>query len=312
MVSVKRSRFRFLAAAVVLLRSASPQALAQAPDAGGDATTHYQNGVRLYYQEGNVHDALVEFQRSYELSRNWQILFALGQASYEVRDHAAALQWFQKYLLDGGAAVPSERRKVVETDIEELKRRVGRVTVESNVAGAQVSIDDRSIGVTPLANHVVNVGEHRVTVSLPGWQAATKNVLVAMRDSVNVSMTLDRLASDVPFAPTPATETRDSVRPIAWPYFVVAAAGAGMGAVFGVLALGRRSDLDSLCDARLCPESAHGTWDSMHRYAVASTVGFATSIVSGAVGTYFSLRGRRQLAVGAGTGSWQLALTGSF
>ncbi len=275
-------RLRFLPVLGVLA-AVSIAVAAEPPIVGDEARSHYQNGVKLYYDEGNVVAAIVEFRRAYDLSKNWQILFALGQASYELRDHAAALSWFSKYLRDGGPRVPAERRKTVEGDIEQLTKRIARITVRCNVAGADVRVDGQAIGQVPVSDHVLNVGEHEVTVSRVGWETVSRRVLLAMRDAE--VLTFDLKAVGTPIASS-------NGRAAVWPYFGAAALAAGLGIGFGLAALDEKSTLDSSCPEKLCAETSRAAWNAMHRDAIISTAAFATSIATAVVGTVVVLRGR--------------------
>ena len=69
---------------------------------------------------------------------------------YQLLDYAAALQALEKYLHDGGGEVPAAKRSEVERELGKLRARVAKLEIVSNVAGAQVTIDDVAVGTTPL------------------------------------------------------------------------------------------------------------------------------------------------------------------
>jgi hypothetical protein len=278
-----------LAAAVSLVQPRG----ARAADDGRSSAAHFQNGVELY-SEGNVAGAVAEFRRAYELSKNWKILFNLGQASYELRDYAAALRWFSLYLRDGGQEVAAERRRSIEADIANLRRRVGTISVVSNVPGAEVSVDGRLVGVAPLADLTVNVGEHRVVASKPGWESASRTVVIAMHDRVDVRLDLRALPPpDASSGTPPGARAGTSVRqgPRVWPYFAAAGLALGAGATFGMRALANKAALDLQCPMGRCPATAEPTYSSMSRNATIATIGFATALVGAGLGTFLWLRG---------------------
>lgn len=74
----------------------------------------------------------------------------------------------------------------------------------------------------------------------------------------------------------------------------VGAVGVGVGAVFGVMALGSKSDAEKACPeaggARHCPSSAADTLDSNSRNALIADIGIGVGLVAAAVGTYFIIK----------------------
>ena len=72
-------------------------------------------------------------------------------------------------------------------DIEKLKARVANLEIVSTVPEADVTINDVSVGRTPLAKPIlVSAGRHKVTVSKAGFTAATKVIEIASGDSLKV------------------------------------------------------------------------------------------------------------------------------
>ncbi len=60
--------------------------------------------------------------------------------------------------------------------------------------------------------------------------------------------------------------------------------GLVIGSVFGILALGTKSTLDSHCVNKTCPASEQSDIDSLSTKSTVSTVGFGVGIVGVAVG----------------------------
>src|SRR5262249_38600019 len=68
---------------------------------------------------------------------------------------------------------------------------VARLRITTNVEGAEVFVDDISVGHSPLAEPVlVNAGLRRVSVSKDGYPVTAKSVTVAGGDKVDVSVEL--------------------------------------------------------------------------------------------------------------------------
>ena len=213
-----------------------------------EAGKHFQRGVTLY-GETDYRGALVEFKRAYELAPNPAVLYNIGETEYQLRDYASALTTFERYLLDSGPG--DSHRAEVEANVRELKSRVGRLTITTVPRGAEVSIDDRSLGKAFENPVVVGVGHLKVTASMPGRSTATQYIDVAAEDDVSVLMQLPVAAprSAEPVAgglmltePPPAPSRRSSLRTAGWIATGVLAVGAG---VMGVLAIKEASDLRS-------------------------------------------------------------------
>jgi hypothetical protein len=263
----------------------TPPARPAAPEPAGDATAqaaaHYARGVKLY-QEDDFRAALIEFNRAYELAPNWAVLYNLGQSYYQLRDYPSALNTLEKYVQVGGANIPADRRSQVDREIGELRGRVAHVTLIANVEAADLTLDDTSIGKTPLATPiVVGAGRHKLTATKLGYVTTNKVVDIAGGDTLSIQINLTQ-------EPTPVVvrEPRNYTPAIVSGAFGVA--GIAVGTVFGVLALGNKSNLNTACNsAKICPTSSQNDIDGLSRNGAISTVGFAVGAAGLVVGGYF-------------------------
>ncbi|MBK8252181.1 MAG: PEGA domain-containing protein [Polyangiaceae bacterium] len=161
------------ATALLALATAAPaQAPSAQPTASASAepdenTQRFVRGVKLF-REGDFRSALVEFRRFYEATKNFKVLYNIGQAEFEVQDYAGALASFKRYLELGGAEIDAARKAEVEAEIKGLADRVASVHIESNVAGADVLIDDVIVGKTPLNAVTVSMGRRKVVLQKDG------------------------------------------------------------------------------------------------------------------------------------------------
>jgi tetratricopeptide (TPR) repeat protein len=146
------------------------------------ARTHFQKGVQLY-DEGDYPAAIAEFQRAYTLQPTYRLLYNFGQVSYELQDYAGAERHFRAYLLDGGSDIPASRRSEVEHELEVLGSHIGVLHLQTDRAGARLSVDERLVGTTPLEKPVhVNPGRRRVGAELAGYARITETVDVKAGD----------------------------------------------------------------------------------------------------------------------------------
>ncbi len=252
-----RSRRRVwlsLAALFIGLAQGPRPAVAQAKDEPTaaqqeEASERFRRGVKLY-KARDYTAAWVEFKRAYELFPNYNVLYNLGQTSRELKDYATALTSYEEYLLQGGNEVTAARKKEVQASIEELKQTVGRITVSTNVEGAEIFIDDVAVGTSPLPKAVVvNVGQRRIVATKSGFTEARRAIEIAGTDAVEVKLELVSTAQKP--GPTPITPPPAPVEPEpAPPYgaFIalgVTGASAIVTGVLGGLALSAQSDLDA-------------------------------------------------------------------
>ncbi len=282
-VSPRRSRAIALALLVLggssLVAPAPARADIGAVDAAArEAATHFDRGVKLY-DEQDWRAALIEFERAYALLPHFRVLFDIGQCRYQLRDYVGALGAFQKYLAQGGTELPPARRDQAQSAVDELRGRVAHLRVTADVDGAEITVDDAVVGTTPLAAPLlVGTGRRKIAASKPGRVSAVRVIDVAGDDAVDVAFRL-------PPAASPDSKTLDGRatpgRPVALAIvsFAFAAAGAGVGTVFGVLAMDDKRQLDRACVAKMCPASSQSVIDDSQRNATIATIGVAAAAV---------------------------------
>ncbi len=177
-----RARLLHAALALALIGAAPSLAHAQeAPsaEARAEARSHFERGTDLY-NEGRLDAALAEFQRAYEVSPAYPVLYNVGRVHAELGHPVEASRAFAQYLSEGGDTIAAARRREVEALLATQLARVGRVRVESNVAGSVVSIDGADVATTPLAEPLeVGAGHHTVGLRAPGYESATLAVDLA-------------------------------------------------------------------------------------------------------------------------------------
>lgn len=254
---VRRSAAWALVAAIVASSAAAHA------DSKDSARSHFEHGVELY-REGDFRSALIEFQRAYEASPNYKVLYNLGQTNLELQDYAGALKALRGYLDGGGRAVPAARRNQVEADIKRLESRVAHVDITVNVPDADVTIDDVSIGKSPLHGAVlVSEGRRKIAATKVGMTSASRVIDVAGGDNPKVTLELVEPKGPQtvivpvqtpephepppvqPLQPTPAVRTTTGPSTAFWVGVVVTGGLAVTTGVLGGLALGAKSTFDS-------------------------------------------------------------------
>lgn len=184
---------------------------ARAADPEREARERYDNAIKLY-EEGAYDAALVELNRAAELRPSYKLYYNIGQVRYAMHDYASAIEAYRQYLDKGGDKIPSARRDQVQKELNELAQRVAKLTVDVDVPGAEILIDDVLAGTSPLAAPlVVNSGIRLVTVRHPDYLPQTRRVTLAGSTQDKVSFMLVGHGSGpegVPATPTAAPATK--------------------------------------------------------------------------------------------------------
>jgi PEGA domain len=207
-------------------------------EALAEAATRYSRGLALA-QEENHRGALVEFRRAYDLTKEYRVLYNIGQVCNFLQDYVCTITSFETYLVRGGTDLRDERRAEVEGLIAKLKPRIASLSIQANVFGADVSIDDAPGGKTPIEAPVrLNPGPHKIAVTMAGKVPFTRSFETAGGDHVVMKVEL----KDVPPPPSAALDkgaprAASRVTPLSWVGWSAGAALAIGSGTFAALAL---------------------------------------------------------------------------
>jgi hypothetical protein len=259
------------------------------PAAKDKAQALLKEGSALYKQ-ADFGAALEKFEAAYALYPSPKLQFNIAQADRELGRIVEAVQAFETFLAQAPDAAP-EIVGEARQSLAELKLKLGQLRVDV-VAGAQVQVDDRAVGVTPLTRIVwLLPGRHRVAIKHPSYLPASANIIVSAGEIQTVAPKLVRVgeatAAPVPApvpapapapapavvpAPPPSTPEATVTAPVApapsagasfskpWYFWTAAAATVaftGGGIVAGLSANSKFHGLETGCGAKteLCSDS---------------------------------------------------------
>jgi hypothetical protein len=112
---------------------------------------------------------------------------ALYQGGQLGEAHTAYTEWLAQY----GAKAPAAKKKTAETRLKELGEKTGAVTISVNEAGAEIVIDDKRVGTSPLAAPLrLTAGPHRVRITKEGFLPFDQAPNVAAGGATAVQATL--------------------------------------------------------------------------------------------------------------------------
>ena len=244
---------------------------------------HFNRGVE-YVHDGDLKGALIEFKRAYAVSPNYRVLYNLGQVANALGRYTEAQDYFQRYLNDGQEEVTSERKRDVEAHLSKLAGRIATLVLSTNVPGAEIFVDDVSVGTSPLQGPVkVSSGTRTVAAVSTGRPRVSQVVDVAGGDTVALQLNFPQ-NNEVASAPAPlpaiasqpqrAAEAR-SGNPALWLGITSGALLVGAG-VMGYLTI---RDAESYDDAVARKTSVRELEDLDSR---ASTKALVTDVLLGA------------------------------
>jgi hypothetical protein len=201
-----RNGMKQIALLLVLLAPLATERVARA-DAKEEARRHFDRAVELV-DDGQLDGALVEFQRSYELTYHFAVLYNIGQVLVSLARPVEAFDAYQRYLTEGRDKVPAARRAEVEKEMVRQKARIATIEIRGLPDGAVVRVDGREIGRVPMSAALrVGVGKHAIAATADGYDAAATEITVAGEDHKVVNLPLARSAAPAalpPPAPPPA------------------------------------------------------------------------------------------------------------
>lgn len=188
---------RRLALLIALALAWSPLRAEAAADARVAAKAKLVQGAESL-KRGDYQEALQRYEEAYALVPSPKIHYNFGLVYRGLGRNADALSAFERFLSDAKDASPDTRAKA-ERQREELVKNVGTLAVTCDVDGAEISIDGRSHGTTPLKAPIyLDAGPHQLVVVKGGAQHNQRLQVVAGKPLTVAA----RLAS-VPSAPPP-------------------------------------------------------------------------------------------------------------
>ncbi|MGB8299255.1 MAG: PEGA domain-containing protein [Polyangia bacterium] len=155
------------------------------------------------YEKGDYAGALEKFTAAYSAYPSPKLMFNIGQADRDLSRPVEALEAFEKFLASDTNASP-ETTADARRAVAELQEQLGRIRVDCETSGAEVSLDGKSVGLTPLPDLIwATPGRHQITASHESMTPALENVDVTAGSVGTVTPRLLPLASPVAAAPVP-------------------------------------------------------------------------------------------------------------
>lgn len=165
---------------------AAPAEPAPAPVAPAQPPTDAQAKARAQsllsegtaaYGRGDYAMALDKFTAAFRIFPSPKLWFNIGQANRDLGRPVEAAAAFDRFLRAGGDA-PPETLAEARRSAAELKAKLGQIKVTCAVDGAEITIDGKQVGSTPLGEMIwTTPGRHQIAVQRPGYTPAIQDVV---------------------------------------------------------------------------------------------------------------------------------------
>ena len=290
-------RLRRVARASLFLGVASALSFVSSSAHAGDPAAAREQ-VKLGYQlaqDGKCEEAIPHFVESLRLDTKAITLINLAACEEKTGKLADALgHWVEarsRAQAENNAAIEEEAEKKAKA----LEAKVPKLTL--SLAGAPADIEVLRDGVTLGAASMgvplpVNPGAHVLVVKSKKFEDTTESVTIAEGEQKRVELKVGTVKKAVVAPPAPVTGPGPEgepkgVSPLVFAGFGVAVVGIGVGAVTGIMTLGKGSDAKTACPGGACTSSqAVDDAKSGKTLGTISTIAFAVGGVGAAVGIY--------------------------
>jgi hypothetical protein len=188
-ISLTKAKVRYLAVLWVTIGTLLCSAAAFA-DAKQDARSHFDRALSLV-DDGQFSEALIEFNRCYELAPHFAVQYNIAQAHIALAHPVQAVEALDRYLKEGGKAIPASRRNSVQNEILRQNARIATLNITVRPDGSTVRVDGNDLGTSPLKEPIrLGLGAHVVSASLAGYVTVDKNVELAGQDKQTLEIVL--------------------------------------------------------------------------------------------------------------------------
>jgi hypothetical protein len=141
--------------------------------------------------------ALVGFERAYALSSDPSLLLEVARLENEVGSPARAAHALEVFLDRPSARTPAPQRQLALNRLKALSSQTARVTVQTNVQGAEAELEaDRGVARSDgfVVSLLLDVGERRINLSKPGYETQTVSLTLEPGEVRTMRVDLDKAA----------------------------------------------------------------------------------------------------------------------
>ncbi|WP_394822335.1 PEGA domain-containing protein [Pendulispora albinea] len=253
-----------------------------------EAKKNFQAG-ETKFKAGDFAGALSAFQTSDSLKPTPQGAHYIALSQDKLGQYPEAVAAYERFLSEVPANMKKEGEEATKR-VSEIKAMPGKVHVEAAPAAAKITVDGAPTASPAPADLELAPGKHAIHVAADGFVAQDKEVDVTFASKQNVKVELEAAAPPPVAAPVPAAEPPPPAAPETpppaprskVPAFVtggVALAAAGVGTVFGIMALSDKSDFDKNPTAAKADDGENHALIADMAIGVAITLGITSAVL---------------------------------
>jgi hypothetical protein len=252
------------------------------PATAEDAREHFKRGEAAY-QKGSYDLAISEWTAAYAADSRPRIQYNIYQARERLGQLPEAAEALQKYLSTADPDDPYYADATARMASLQQRLQATGIRLVGGIEGASINVSGHDWGRLPRPDPIhVQPGNHRIVVSLEGYEDFVSNVIVPAGQTISVPIQLERSANSPATTGTSggAAAQVESHGSDATPFFI-ASAGLGAGAVLSAIwAINRNSELDGCDDPQFfCPNKSAVTTQRT------IAIGLTVALGAGAIGT---------------------------
>lgn len=268
------ARAALLAAALLLT---SPAAFADGDKAAAESL--FQAGVSLM-NEQRFAEACPKFAESQKADPSTGTLINLGGCYERIGKSASAWAVYKEAAELARKNGQADREATASARVAALEPKLSKLRIDAgDIPGLVVKRDGAELGRGSLGVPIaVDPGDHIITASAPGREDWTTVVSIgADADAKTVAVPALKEKPTSEGGGAPSSSGRRAAG------FVVGGVGVaalGVGAVFGILAIGDKSDADKLCPDKKCNAAGQDLIDAASSKALVSTIGVGVGVAA--------------------------------
>jgi hypothetical protein len=134
-----------------------------------DAKTHRIAGETAATKK-DFAKALEEFKASLAIEKSPEALEGVAYTTWEMQKWAESYDAYDDYLTTYSAKLPKNKKDLAQRRLRDLADKTGSLAIDATEVGADVFVDDKNVGKTPLPKPLRMLpGPHRVRVQKDGY-----------------------------------------------------------------------------------------------------------------------------------------------
>jgi len=181
-------------------------------DADKEATRLVDEGKKAA-KAGQWEKARESLAAAYKLKPDPALALPLGQAELKSSKARDAAEHLDLFLRDAKAA-SAEEKATAQKLLDDAKGRVAAWYVSTNIEGAEVTLDGKPVGQTPLPGPLyLDPGAHELEVKKAGYQPATEQIAAGPGNGYETVVELAPAAEPKVEPPPPPPEKKEKEPP---------------------------------------------------------------------------------------------------